>query len=139
MFIHHSMCIVGIYTSLCEGISCNYIVMALYVSEISNPIMHCRMIVKHLGMRYTKLYEILELTYVMLYVYGRVILGTSVVIKTSTCQENNYIVRLISIGIALQSYFYISRMFINLRNRALEYSERKEKGVKLRWLEPLTK
>ena len=54
MFIHHTMCIVGAYISLCEGISGNYFVMALYITEISNPVMHCRVIIKHQWMRYTK-------------------------------------------------------------------------------------
>lgn len=75
----------------------------------------------------------------MLFIYGRIILGTSVVIRTVTCSENNYLVRLASLGLAFQSYFYINRMIKILRQRTKEYSERKKKGIKLRWLTNLTK
>ena len=64
MFIHHNMCVMGMSIALAQGISTNYIVLGLFVAEISNPAMHVRMVVKHLGMRYTKLYEVSELTYI---------------------------------------------------------------------------
>ena len=115
MFIHHTLTIIGAYTGLVLGTSCSYIVLATYVLEISNPVMHLRTIIRHFGMRYTKSYEVLELLYVMLYIYGRVILGTSVVIRTVTCSENNYFVKIVAVGLALQSYFYIKRMILILR------------------------
>jgi hypothetical protein len=64
MLLHHTMCVVGTIIALIEGISANYIVAALFVAEISNPAMHFRMVTKHLGRRYTKAYEISELTYI---------------------------------------------------------------------------
>ena len=64
MLLHHLMCIFGMYTSIQQGYSLNYVVSATFVLEISNPVMHLRLIIKHLGLRYTKLYEILELSYI---------------------------------------------------------------------------
>lgn len=101
MFIHHSFCINGMYITLVGGISASYPIHGLFVTEISNPIMHVRMVIKHLGMRYTKAYEFAEISYILLFIYGRIILGTSVVIKTTLCSENNYLVRLSAIGIVL--------------------------------------
>ena len=101
MFIHHLMCIFGMYLGICEGVSLNYIIDGLYISEISNPVMHIRIISKHLGLRYTKLYEICELLYILLYIYGRILLGTSIVLKTCFCSYNNLLVRVVSVGLAL--------------------------------------
>jgi hypothetical protein len=64
MFIHHMICITGFYITLCEGRNGSYTIAALFVTEISNPIMHFRIVLKHLGKRYTKLYELCEMTYI---------------------------------------------------------------------------
>lgn len=85
MFVHHFMCILGMLICLYENISANYLVAGLFISEISNPIMHARMVLKHLGLRYTKAYEVSEFSYIMLYTFGRIFIGTSVMIKTLTC------------------------------------------------------
>lgn len=88
--------------------------MGLFISEVSNPIMHARMVLKHLNRRYTKAYEVAELSYisnniliilniclVVLFIYGRVLIGTAVVIKTVTCSENNFIIKILCVGLAL--------------------------------------
>jgi hypothetical protein len=64
MLLHHGMCVMGMVIALIEGISANYLIMGLFVAEISNPAMHFRMVMKHLGKRYTKAYEVAELTYI---------------------------------------------------------------------------
>lgn len=94
MLIHHTMCIVGMYVTLTDNVGASYAIAGLYVTEISNPIMHFRMMVKHLGKRNTKLYEVAELSYILLYIYGRIIIGTTVAIKTTTCAENNMLTRI---------------------------------------------
>jgi hypothetical protein len=69
----------------------------------------------------------------VLYIYGRVLIGTSVVIKTVGCELTNVIVRGISVCLALQSYYYITKMVGLLRSRVVEHSERKQKGIKMQW------
>jgi hypothetical protein len=64
MFIHHFICIFGMMVCLAQNISANYLVAGLFVSEVSNPVMHARMVIKHLGMRYTKSYEVAEFSYI---------------------------------------------------------------------------
>lgn len=64
MFIHHMICITGLYITLCEGKNGGYLIAALFVAEISNPVMHFRILLKHLGKRYTKLYEFCEISYI---------------------------------------------------------------------------
>lgn len=68
--------------------SANNLIAALFVSEISNPAMHVRMVLKHLNLRYSKAYECSELTYILLYIYGRMILGLPILYKTISCDAN---------------------------------------------------
>jgi hypothetical protein len=63
MFIHHTICITGMSFGLFTGHSADILVSATFVSEISNPAMHVRVVLKILGLRYTKAYETSELTY----------------------------------------------------------------------------
>jgi len=100
--------------------------------------MHARLIIKHLGLRYTKAYEVSEVSYFMLYFYGRVLVGTSVIMKTVMCEENNYLIKILCVGLALQSYHFIYGMVGILKQRIIESSERKRKGIKLRWTIPMT-
>jgi TLC domain len=63
MLIHHIICISGLTSGLLTTNAADILVGALFLTEISNPAMHFRVILKHLGMRYTKAYETAELTY----------------------------------------------------------------------------
>lgn len=62
--------------------------------------MHARIILKHFDLRYTKAYEFSEISYIILFIYGRIIMGTGVVLRTVTCSENNIVIRLACLGLA---------------------------------------
>lgn len=64
MFIHHLICIIGLSSGLWTGHAADILVGALFLTEISNPCMHVRVVLKHLGLRYTKAYETAELSYI---------------------------------------------------------------------------
>lgn len=64
MFIHHFICMFGMAYCVISDISASTLIAALFVSEISNPAMHIRMVLKHLNKRYTKAYESAELMYI---------------------------------------------------------------------------
>jgi hypothetical protein len=64
MTIHHSICISGFSTGLYSGKSADILVGALFLTEISNPPMHVRVVLKHMGLRYSKAYETAELVYI---------------------------------------------------------------------------
>ena len=63
MTIHHSICIGGLTAGLISGKSAEVLVGALFLTEISNPSMHIRNILRLLGFRYTKAYETAEVSY----------------------------------------------------------------------------
>lgn len=139
MTIHHWICIVGMSLPLTYDMSANYIVMGMFIAESSNPFMHVRCILKHYGMRYTKAYETMEITFMLLYIYGRILLGLSVVFNTCMCEHNHFMVRFCSFGLLAQSVFFVFQMVGILKKRFKEISARKEHRVKIRWFEPLNK
>ena len=63
MLIHHCICITGLGFGLFTGNAADILVGCTFITEISNPAMHIRVVLKHMGLRYTKAYETSELTY----------------------------------------------------------------------------
>jgi len=94
MSIHHIMCVLGFVIMMCQGNSAGFLINALFSAEVSNPVMHVRMVLKHMGLRHTKAYEVTELAYIMLFIFGRGFLGTPVMIKTIMCSQNNILIKL---------------------------------------------
>ena len=63
MTIHHLICMGGLSGGLITGYSADILIGAIFLTEISNPAMHIRVILRLLGLRYTKAYETSEITY----------------------------------------------------------------------------
>ena len=64
MLIHHLICVFGFSYPVYVGKAAHHPILGLFIAEVSNPSMHCRMILKNMGLRYTKAYEILEISYI---------------------------------------------------------------------------
>ena len=79
MVLHHSMSAFGLFLPLYENIQGNYVMMAVFLSEVSNPPMTLRHILRLTGMRYTRIYEVSELAFILLYIHARVLAGTPIV------------------------------------------------------------
>ena len=139
MIVHHSICIVGMTLPLTYGMSANYIVMGMFIAESSNPFMHVRVILKHYGLRYTKAYECMEITFMCLYMYGRILVGASVVFNTCYCSHNHFMVRFCSAASMVQSIWFVTQMIGIMKKRFKEISDRKIHRVKSRWFDPLNK
>jgi hypothetical protein len=101
MTIHHPLCVFGLFLPLYENMSGNFCMMAIFISEISNPPMTIRHIFRLTGRRYTKGYEAAELSFIALYVYGRIIAGIPIVMQTLTCPQNHFFLKLTCIGLML--------------------------------------
>lgn len=134
MCFHHLIVCMGLYLSLCFNASAPEIIGGLFISEVSNPVMHFRLIIRAIGLRHTRLYELSEYSYIMLYIYFRLLKGLFVVYNTASCPVGHPIIRMIAIGVAVQSYFYVYRMVNILKNRMKEMKEREKEGVKLNWM-----
>jgi hypothetical protein len=137
MFIHHPLCIFGFTLPLYENISGNYAMMALLSSEISNPPMHLRQMMRLTGRRYTKAYEFSEITFIMLYFFGRIIIAVPIAYSNLVCPVNHIIFKLTCVGLMTQSAFFGLQMIQVLRKRLSEILQRKNMGIKLNWFEIL--
>ena len=85
MTIHHLLCIAGMSYTLSLGKGANFVVAGLFVAEVSNPAMHMRIMLKHIGLRYARAYEVAEFCYFVLFFIGRMLTGIPVVYYTVTC------------------------------------------------------
>ena len=104
MAIHHGLCVAGIVVVLMNDNGCGFVVTGLFVAEVSNPPMHFRILLRHMGMRYTKSYEVAEYAYFGMFFVGRMILGHPAVYNTVVCDQVDFLPKFVSVGILLQSY-----------------------------------
>jgi len=99
MTIHHSLCIAGICVVLNGGHDAGFVVAGLFVAEVSNPAMHMRVMLRDIGKRYTKAYEVAEYIYFVMFFFGRVIMGHPTVWNTVTCQSMHWLAKIVSLGV----------------------------------------
>jgi hypothetical protein len=99
MTIHHSLCIGGICAVLIDGHDAGFVVAGLFVAEVSNPAMHSRVLLRNIGKRYTKAYEVAEYCYFFMFFFGRVLAGHPVVYSTVACGSMHKLARFVSLGV----------------------------------------
>ena len=75
MFVHHNLCIYAQFVPLYEGISGNIALNAFFAAEVSHPAMSAKLILKLIGRRYTKAYELAEILFMSLYMVARMGVG----------------------------------------------------------------
>ena len=99
MSFHHWTCIIGMSLPLTYGMSGNYVVQGMFVAEGSNPFMHIRIILRHYGLRYTRAYETMEILSMIIYIFGRIIMGTYTAWSTSFCHNNHWLIKIAAMGL----------------------------------------
>jgi hypothetical protein len=99
MVIHHPLCMFGFGLPLYENISGNYAMMALFSSEISNPPMQVRHMMRLTGRRYTKAYEFAEICFILLYFFGRIVIAVPIAYSNLVCPINHLIFKFTCIGL----------------------------------------
>ena len=99
MTIHHPLAIYGLYIPLYENVSGNFAMMAIFISEISNPAMHLRHMLRIRGKKYTLAYEICEILFIFLYIYGRLVTGIPIIFRLMICEQNHIVFKLTCIGL----------------------------------------
>ena len=133
MIFHHGICIAGMYTSVHYGTSANDLLAGSFACETSNAPMHFRLIIKTLGLRYSKMYEYAEYMYFALYIYFRGYMASPVVFGICTSATTLIVVRLVAFGLLMQSYHFMIQMSSIIKNRYNEYLERKRTGIDFFW------
>jgi len=101
MTVHHWCCIVGLAAALMQDTGANFAVMGMFVAEVSNPTMQLRTMLKHYGLRYTKSYEAMEISFLLMYVFGRYLNGTSLTWALCRCQSNSLPIKLAGFAVLL--------------------------------------
>lgn len=139
MMIHHPLCIFGMYLPLYENTQGNFAMLAVYMTEISNPSMTSRHLLRLTGRRYTITYELCEISFLALYIWGRALSSWMTIWRTLTCQHNHMFFKITCIGLTIQSIFFVSKMKSVAVKRYVEIQKRRSLGVKYNWIEPLSK
>ena len=101
MTVHHLLCISGMAWTLALGKGSNFVVAGLFVAEVSNPAMHMRIMLKHIGLRYARSYEIAEFCYFVMFFVGRIIVGIPVVYSTVACDQMNWLGKFVCLGVLM--------------------------------------
>lgn len=133
LVIHHSMVLFGYWACENYGYSTEGLT-GLFYAEASNAPMHFRMMLKQLRLRYTALYEFLEILYIAIYFVARGIFSTILFIKTWGTAVCPVSVKMTCSGIWLQSMVYIYEMFGIIQRKRKQYKEKREKGIEYYWL-----
>jgi len=133
LVIHHSMVLFGYWACQFYGYSSEGLT-GLFYAEASNAPMHFRMILKLLKLRYTALYELLEIAYIAIYVVFRGFLASILFFKTWQVPQTPVSVKLTCSGIWFQSLFYIKEMIGIMKRKSAQLKERKEKNIQYFWL-----
>jgi len=132
LFIHHGMCTVGIIA--CEMTNnATTALIGLFWAEISNCPMHVRVILRTLKMRYTKIFEFSESFYLVTYMICRGIFCTHLAITATPVSETPILIRLVCLGLWIQSLFFIYEMFGILKRKLKQYKERSQKKISYFW------
>ena len=133
MTIHHCLCVIGIGITLNLGLGANEVIAGLWCAELSNAAMHMRILLKHLGMRYARSYEVAEFWYFISFFIGRFCIAPFKVFNTVTCPPVNILAKIVCIGIMVQSCQFLYRMYFIFMRRLEEIKERNEKKIKFHW------
>ena len=139
MTLHHAVCIVGYAANIADGVSADLTLGAIFLAEVSNAPMHFSVILRQLGLRYTKLYEVVEIAFMIVYSVGRIGIGSVRIWNMVTCDKYNLILKICGLLLLGQSFMFSTKMIQILKKRYQAIMERRKKNVKMHWLVPLSK
>jgi hypothetical protein len=101
MLLHHLLCCVGMAAVIITDIGSGFAGASLFITEVSNPPMHFRVILRIIGLRYSRAYEVAEFAYFILFFIGRMLIGHSVVYNILLCAPMNILSKIFAVGILL--------------------------------------
>lgn len=133
LVIHHFSSIAGFMFAYTADVGAKISVLGLFVAEVSNFPMHMRVILRLKGLRHTKLFNVFEITYLLIYVLFRGSLCFPMIIIALACTETSPVIPLMCAILGFQSYYFIWQIFPILRNKHEELAELKEKNVEHFW------
>ncbi|KAI5074226.1 hypothetical protein GOP47_0010187 [Adiantum capillus-veneris] len=112
--VHHTVSISSLAYSVFDNKCGTEIVMCLWLSELSNPFMHARELLKELGLKDTILALANDICFALVFGFARVVLGPYLVYLT-VFADNPIMVKVGALGIQFVSIFWfykIARMAV---------------------------
>ena len=136
--LHHTLVILAFTYTLVVDVGSYYNCLACFGGEFSNASMHIRGILRSLNMRYTKLYDVIQIIFISSYLFARIFLGHPIVYVTWACDSNPFVIKLCSAGIIIQSYYNIYKIYFVIKGVMKQSTELKQRGIEMKWFEPLS-
>lgn len=130
---HHLCCFITFGYIMFSGQGVFMGICGLAVAESSNCPLNLRGILKLYDLRFTKIYELLEVFYFVIYILTRGFIGPVLFLLGLFSPSTPHLVKLAVFGIILQSSFFIKDMLFIFKRKYNEYQERVEKGIGLYW------
>ena len=112
--------------------------LALFFTEVSNPLMTYRHILRNTGRRHTLAYEVSEVGFIFIYIAFRLFAIIPIVYDTLTCNQIHLLQKSSCVGLMILSIWTSFRMIQTLKNRYWEIQARKKMNISLNWFEPLS-
>ena len=106
MVFHHLIVIMIMGQPFYRNSGACMVVRGMFMTEISNPFMHIRCILKHYGLRYTLAYETCEVIFYCAYPFGRIFIGTNLLYVGNVCQHVTIGLKIGFWGLYLQSLYF---------------------------------
>lgn len=130
---HHAMVCIAFIVAMHSHYGGTECMWALFFAEVSNFPMNARFVLRSLDLKHTKICDLSELSFVVLFVLARGVFVPFAVVHCVSSQNCPILLKMMSVGLFLQSILYIIEMFkIALRKKKQE-KERKKEGVELYW------
>ena len=135
MELHHAACISTLYLVLTTNHSSRIFCVVVYCSEISNPFQHIRKILMNMGLKKTKLKELVEDMFFFMFLTHRTIGFGYCQYLVIVTENTHYLIKIGFFVLFAQSlgFIYIMNNIKNKRDK--ENILLKEHGINIYWLQ----
>ncbi len=137
MTVHHLTAMAAMASTVHYGFGSHYWIPGLIIGEISNAPMHGRVLLKHVGLRYTRAYEVAEFLYFISYSVARTFGCPMLSYCVLSCEPVDLIMKSVILVATLQSLHNVYRMYPIVTRRFKEIAERNEKKLTIGWFTPI--
>ena len=134
ILVHHLLCIFTFIYPFVTGKGIFGGILGLSMAESTNFPMHTRVIMKLMGLRHTRLYEIFDVIYLMVYIFVRGIISLPLVVVFFLDRNMPIFISIMFLGMVMHSMGFMLTMFKIVKNKNLQRLERKSKNVELFWV-----
>ena len=136
---HHGVCVLITFQLIRLDQGCNFWVGVLFMSEVSIPFMHCRLILRQMGLSKTKAYYFFEDCYFALYFIGRVLIGSVLIWNCMICDKIYPLLKIVGFPLEIRSIYFIFQMAQRVQSRRAFFNDLAKNKIALSWFKPLDK